>query len=67
MRPPTNQPVNRHLSALTGLRIFAALHVVLYHFGRSQLDNLPKPLFNILDTGYIGVNLFYILSGFILT
>ncbi len=67
MRPSTNQPANQHLSALTGLRIFAALHVVIYHFGRQLLADIPKPLFNIVDAGYIGVSLFYILSGFILT
>ncbi len=54
------------LSALTGIRFFAALHVVLFHFGLSVADAGPKPLRILLGTGYSAVSLFFVLSGFVL-
>lgn len=53
-----------HIAALTGLRFIAALWVVLYHFG--QLSGLPQPIRNIVGCGFLGVNFFFLLSGFIL-
>jgi peptidoglycan/LPS O-acetylase OafA/YrhL len=53
----------QHIRQLTGLRFFAAFWVVLFHYW----DNLAvpgRPLF--VDKGYLGVELFFILSGFIL-
>lgn len=48
------------MPALTGLRGIASLWVLLYH--------LPFPNYiPIINQGYIGVDLFFILSGFILT
>jgi len=55
------------LHALTGLRFFAALHVVLYHFGLNTFAQAPAWVTNFLHAGYVGVSLFFILSGFILT
>jgi peptidoglycan/LPS O-acetylase OafA/YrhL len=54
------QPIH----SLTGLRFIAAFLIVLHHFGKP-----PSPLFarNVLDHGFVAVNLFFILSGFILT
>jgi peptidoglycan/LPS O-acetylase OafA/YrhL len=49
------------LSALTGIRAFAALAVVLYHFTRGF-----PPLESLFLHGYLGVDLFFILSGFII-
>lgn len=58
----------RPLPALTGLRFFAALAVVFVHFGAPFLDavNAPGWARQIARDGYMGVNLFFILSGFIL-
>jgi peptidoglycan/LPS O-acetylase OafA/YrhL len=54
------------MPALTGMRIFAALLVVVYHFGQELLVNAPWPVRNLAATGHVGVSLFFILSGFIL-
>lgn len=48
------------MRALTGIRGIAALWVFLFHFAPTH--SLP-----ILSKGYLGVDLFFLLSGFILT
>ncbi|QIY84687.1 acyltransferase [Chryseobacterium sp. NEB161] len=52
------------LNNLTGLRFYAALWVFLYHFFPVYTD-LPKV--DLLEVGYLGVDVFFVLSGFILT
>jgi peptidoglycan/LPS O-acetylase OafA/YrhL len=52
------------LPALTGLRIFAALAVYLSHIGPPH--HAPKLLSSFLEAGYMGVTLFFVLSGFVL-
>jgi peptidoglycan/LPS O-acetylase OafA/YrhL len=55
---------------LTGLRIVAALVVVLFHM-RGNLatayPDLSRVLWPVLDSGLLGVDLFFALSGFVLT
>lgn len=53
-----------NLPALTIVRFFAALGVVLFHYGH---EIVPVGLKGIVSAGYNGVVLFFILSGFILT
>jgi peptidoglycan/LPS O-acetylase OafA/YrhL len=56
------------LPALTGLRAVAALWVVLFHY-RSELLTLQPglaPLDAFMKAGYLGVDLFFPLSGFVL-
>lgn len=53
------------LDGLTGLRFFAALHVVLYHYGGGALGVVPV-LAKMASTGYYAVTFFYVLSGFLL-
>ena len=53
------------LRALTGVRFFAAAHVVVYHYGRG-IARFPGAIGRILDQGFAGVTLFFVLSGFIL-
>ncbi len=50
------------IPALTGLRGVAALWVVLYHMAFASSLDVP-----VLDRGYLGVDVFFILSGFILS
>lgn len=54
------------LDALTGLRFFAALHVVLFHFARPVLDPAPEWLRSLVGSGYSAVGVFFVLSGFVL-
>jgi peptidoglycan/LPS O-acetylase OafA/YrhL len=58
------------IKALSGLRIVAALWVVLFHF-RPLLEQaapgLRSALAPVLNNGAQGVDLFFILSGFVLT
>jgi peptidoglycan/LPS O-acetylase OafA/YrhL len=55
------------LKALTTLRFLAALHVVLFHMRVvGILPGGPWWYQNFASIGYIGVNLFFVLSGFIL-
>lgn len=58
------------IKALTGLRIVAALWVVLFHFRPLIWEASPRlqdDLAPLLNAGAQGVDLFFILSGFVLT
>jgi peptidoglycan/LPS O-acetylase OafA/YrhL len=50
--------------ALTSLRFFAALLVVIFHFGIHQPVGFP---YGVSHFGYEAVTFFFVLSGFILT
>ena len=54
------------LEALTGLRGLAAFYVVLYHLRSGQLNILPDWAITLLSKGYLAVDLFFILSGFVM-
>lgn len=58
------------INALTGIRFIAATYVVLYHVGDQMfLYFYPElfPIYNIFtQNGFLGVELFFVLSGFIL-
>ncbi|WP_319450055.1 MULTISPECIES: acyltransferase [unclassified Mycobacterium] len=58
------------IRALTGLRIFAAVWVVVFHYRimlAAVAPDLTSALWPILYNGAQGVDLFFILSGFVLT
>ena len=58
------------IKALSGLRIVAAVWVVLFHFRpllHQAAPELTAALSPVLDCGAQGVDLFFILSGFVLT
>lgn len=54
------------LSALTSLRFFAALHVVLFHLYALNIFAGAGFYRDLASIGYVGVSFFFILSGFIL-
>jgi peptidoglycan/LPS O-acetylase OafA/YrhL len=54
------------LSALTSLRFFAALHVVLFHLYALNIFAGTGFYRDLASIGYVGVSFFFILSGFIL-
>jgi peptidoglycan/LPS O-acetylase OafA/YrhL len=62
------------MPALTGLRFFLALWVILHHLtgpgqalGTTLSGVLPGPLFTLIRGGYQAVTTFFVLSGFVLT
>jgi peptidoglycan/LPS O-acetylase OafA/YrhL len=56
-----------NLPALTGLRFVAALGVVFFHRGQDFVAAYgPAWLRPVAASGYVGVSLFFVLSGFIL-
>lgn len=59
--PVARRPV---MPALTGLRAFTATNIVFFHFWNPAWFG---PLAPMMDNGYVGVNFFFLLSGFILT
>lgn len=63
--PEARSPLN----ALTGIRFWAALFIFLFHYGAGFAARFPslRPVSFVLSHGYLGVSLFFILSGFILT
>ncbi len=54
------------LDALTGARGIAAWYVVLFHIRLSFHDSLPAWLMTFLSKGYLAVDLFFVLSGFVM-
>ena len=57
------------IPALTSIRFFAALAVMMFHYGAGFLARLglPGPIVQFFENGFLGVSLFFVLSGFIIT
>lgn len=51
------------LDALTGLRCFAAVDIVLFHFSNPEWFGFMAP---VINSGYAAVSYFILLSGFVL-
>jgi peptidoglycan/LPS O-acetylase OafA/YrhL len=60
-------PPRIKIPALTGLRAIAAFWVLMLHFGYAVTANWPVAFRRIFSDGFIGVDLFFVLSGFILS
>jgi peptidoglycan/LPS O-acetylase OafA/YrhL len=58
-----------HIPGLDGLRGVAILAVICAHFGggHSSAHGVVQFLSNFAETGWIGVDLFFVLSGFLIT
>ncbi|HEX7480226.1 MAG TPA: acyltransferase, partial [Polyangiales bacterium] len=61
----------QRMPALDGLRGLAALSVVLYHFalvtGLGELVGPGRFVGRVLASGWVGVDLFFVLSGYLIT
>ncbi len=66
VRKPSS-PVRPPLPALTGLRILAALMVFWHHLPVLSGVELPPLINNFKEASYVGVILFFMLRGFVLT
>jgi peptidoglycan/LPS O-acetylase OafA/YrhL len=66
--PKTPSSAQPTIHALTGLRAVAAVWVVLFHYRADVLQLVPalQPLEPVLRAGYLGVDVFFVLSGFVL-
>ncbi len=54
------------LDALTGARGIAAWYVVIYHIRKAMSPYLPDAWMHFFAKGYLAVDLFFILSGFVI-
>src|SRR5947207_2580505 len=54
------------MPALTGLRFLLAALVMMYHLGGQQIGRAPAWAASIVSFGFLAVNTFFILSGFVL-
>jgi peptidoglycan/LPS O-acetylase OafA/YrhL len=61
--PPPARVKKDRLPALSGLRCFAALNIVFFHFSNPKWFG---PFAPIVDNGYTSVSFFLLMSGFIL-
>jgi len=61
--------VSRHIPALDGLRAVAILLVVPHHLDlmRPPVPGIDYPAAMLMHSGWIGVQLFFVLSGFLIT
>jgi len=77
---PSARPQGPHarppeLTALTSIRLFAALHIFLFHMydfqsfnkGLQVFDAMPSWAIDFIRHGYCSTGLFFLLSGFVLT
>jgi peptidoglycan/LPS O-acetylase OafA/YrhL len=55
------------IAAFTGLRGVAALWVVAYHFREALIGSVPRLAESAIGVGYLAVDMFFILSGFVIT
>lgn len=57
--------MNKRIPELDGIRGIAILLVLIVHFAR--VENLQEPLVSLVNFGWAGVDLFFVLSGFLIT
>ncbi|QJE96322.1 acyltransferase family protein [Luteolibacter luteus] len=64
----TQEEVAKHIPGLDGVRGLAILMVMFSHFIK-QGDHLNEslPLHRLISSGFLGVDLFFVLSGFLIT
>jgi peptidoglycan/LPS O-acetylase OafA/YrhL len=60
-----NHDLPNDLRSLTAFRFFAAFWVFLFHL-RSRIDYEKSWFWDVIEFGYLGVDFFFILSGFVI-
>lgn len=63
---PENNVTKIKLDCLTSIRGIAAWWVVFYHFQGIMAHHTPSWVLKVFSNGYLAVDLFFILSGFVL-
>src|SRR5882757_6366172 len=63
----SSRPADSKVVALDGMRGVAILLVLVFHLTSWANDAAPTRLFRVTGVGYIGVDLFFVLSGFLIT
>ena len=58
--------IRHELRPLTSARGIAAWYVVLYHVRLSASGTLPQGVIDFLAKGYLAVDFFFVLSGFVI-
>ena len=58
---------NKYLPALTGIRIIAAYMVFFHHYNPINKDFFGIVIYNFFTELHVGVTLFFVLSGFLIT
>lgn len=67
LRKPVRPIRKPQISALTGIRTVLISWVVLFHLQPELFALLPSPLLlRFTETGFVGVDFFFILSGFVI-
>src|SRR5438067_7291472 len=67
-REPVARDSRRRVPALDGVRGLAAITVMCYHFGRPEVSGSGGKIVGaITQFGWCGVDLFFVLSGFLIT
>ncbi len=64
---PPLQPTRSHVPPLDGLRGIAVLLVLWAHFPPDLGGNTVRVMNRIFQPGYLGVDIFFVLSGFLIT
>jgi peptidoglycan/LPS O-acetylase OafA/YrhL len=63
----SQKPVQNYIPALTGVRALAAYLVFISHYNYVFDDNFPHIVQRFLGEFHIGVSIFFVLSGFLIT
>src|SRR5947209_4966095 len=68
MHRDSHTPVyEKQIPALDGIRGIAVLMVMAFHFSKSPTNGLERVLARMSMPGQTGVDLFFVLSGFLIT
>ena len=65
-KPALHSAAHRSIPELDGVRGLAILLVLLFHFG-ARPQGVPRLLTGLFALGWTGVDLFFVLSGFLIT